>query len=45
MRRMVRIGCLAGMRASMSTYENNEPVIASDPRIAVSSKAGGDTRI
>jgi hypothetical protein len=44
MRRITRIGCLAGTRASMSTYENIAPVTASDERIAAS-LPDGDTRI
>ena len=32
-RRIARSGCLAGIRASMSTYENNAPLVRSPPRI------------
>jgi hypothetical protein len=39
---MTRSGCRAGTRSSKSTYENNDPVTASDPRIAAS-RADGDT--
>jgi hypothetical protein len=35
---MTRIGCLGGTRASISTYENIAPVVASDLRIAASSR-------
>jgi hypothetical protein len=34
--RIVRSGWLVGTRSSRSTYENNDPVTASDPRIAAS---------
>src|SRR5262245_62381691 len=44
MRRITRIGCLAGMRASMSTYENIAPVVASDPRIAAIPRCSMATR-
>ena len=39
---MTRSGCRAGTRSSKSTYENNDPVTASDPRIAAS-RADSDT--
>ena len=41
--RITRNGCFAGTRSSRSTYENNDPVTASDPRIAASIP-DGDTK-
>src|ERR1700690_458278 len=42
-RRIARSGCFAGIRASMSTYENNAPLVRSSPRIDPSRFANPQT--